>query len=98
MPTPFYRGVFTPQLTMAEKKQADLSQLSRNNSRLIGGIFSRVTLLVFLVGLVLLAIGFILLSFVDARAENIFAFFSPLFIVLAYILMFVALLMKPGKK
>lgn len=98
MPTPFYRGVFTPQLTMAEKKQADLSRLPRNSSRLIGGIFSRVTLLVFLAGLLLLAIGFILLSFVDARAENIFAFFSPLFIILAYILMFVALLLKPGKR
>ncbi|MCX7765349.1 MAG: hypothetical protein N2246_01400 [Candidatus Sumerlaeia bacterium] len=98
MPAPFYRVGFTPKPTLVEKKQPDLSHLTASNSRLIWRIFSRVTLLLFLAGLVLLAVGFLLLSFVDPRAENIFAFFSPLFIILAYILMFVALLLNPGKK
>ena len=51
----------------------------------------------FLLGTLLLVVGFVLLCFVDPRAENIFGVLSPILIISAYITVFVSLLVDFNK-
>ena len=75
------------------KEKPGAADSAPRNSDPVGPVFRRKNWMGIGVGVALLIIGFVVLTFVDARAENWAGIVSPLLIVGAYIIIGVSIVL-----
>lgn len=59
--------------------------------------FGKINLMLFMVGLVLLILGYIFMNFVDSTASNVMGFVAPIMIIFSILIIIFSLLIDPNK-